>query len=123
MDEKNVYIIENGNLIDMTVVPSGEKRKTICIIPDEVKSIRGKGIVPYDVDKFQITDKVRKINLTAFSITAHIHNFIVTDYKTGKVIFKKRFKVDSKMGYNANLTQDPEFRDFIKRYPKILTEE
>lgn len=124
METQEIYIIENNILVGMnTPVISvySDYLKNDYLIPEEVTAIKGKDFVPFAMNKFQITTNVKKIDWKAFGKCACIKKFVVVDATTKKVIFRKKFEINQGSCQNPNITLLPEFREFVKGYPKNLT--
>jgi len=123
MEMQEVYTIENDVLVGM-VQPSiscySDYLKHDYLIPDNVTAIKGKNYIPFAMNKFQITTNVKKIDLKAFGQCACIKKFVVIDATTRKTVFRKKFEINQGSCQNPNITLLPEFKEFIKGYPKNL---
>lgn len=123
MFESEAFVIEDHVLIGMngkSTTCYADYLKHDYIIPEDVVAIKGKDFVPFAMNKFQITTNVKKIDWKAFGKCVCIKKFIVVDAETKKVVFRKRFEINQGSCQNPNITLLPEFREFVKGYPKNL---
>lgn len=123
METQEVYIIENNVLVGMkapAISVYSDYLKNDYLIPEAVTAIKGKDFVPFAMNKFQITTNVKKIDWKAFGKCACIKKFVVVDATTKKVVFRKKFEINQGSCQNPNITLLPEFREFVKGYPKNL---
>ena len=125
MNEQETFIIENNVLIGINRKDSSLYEETLehdYVVPENVVEIQGENIVPFSMRMFQITTRVKKIDVKAFRKCACIKKFVVVDADTQKVIFRKRFEVIQGSCHCPNITQLSEFRKFIRDYPENLSQ-